>query len=154
VTVVADKTSEVDVPIFSGWVAVYSPFDVVVSEGGRALRLDDRNQIMVPPGRHSLRLVNRALAYDAVHEAEVRPGETTTVTIAVPSSTMTVTASEPAEVWLDGQLIGEAPLNARPVTVGSHDIVVKRASGGERRFTVTVTMDPFTLNVDFSKPEV
>ena len=78
VTVAADKTAEIDESIFSGWVAVYSPFDLAVTEGGRALLMDDRHQIMLPPGRHVLRFVNRALAYDAVRQVDLKPGEVTT----------------------------------------------------------------------------
>ena len=152
VTIAADKTAEIDESIFSGWVAVHSPFDLVVTEGGRALLMDDRRQIMLPPGRHVLRFVNRAVAYDAVRQVVLKPGEVTSVTVAPPPSTMTVTASEAAEVWLDGTRVGETPLNALPVPLGTHEIVVKRAAGGERRFTVTVTVNPFTLLVDFSRP--
>ena len=114
--------------------------------------MDDRSQIMLPPGRHVLRFVNRALAYDAVRQVVLKPGEVTSLTIAPPPSTMTVTASEAAEVWLDGTRVGDTPLNALPVPLGTHDIVVKRAAGGERRFTITVTVNPFTLLVDFSRP--
>jgi hypothetical protein len=38
-----------------------------------------------------------------------------------------------------------------PVELGTHDIVVKRAAGGEKRFTVTITVKPLTLNADFSR---
>jgi archaellum component FlaG (FlaF/FlaG flagellin family) len=152
VTVDADQTAEIDESIFSGWLAVYSPFELVVSEGGRALRLDDRNQIMLAPGRHELRLANRALAYEAVHQVELKPGEMTTLRVTPPPSAMTITATEAAEVWLDGARVGETPLNAVPVQLGTHDLVVRRTTGGERRFTITITVNPFTLNVDFSKP--
>jgi len=60
-----------------------------------------------------------------------------------------VTAAEAAEVWLDGARVGETPLNAAPVPLGTYELVVKRATGGERRFTVTIGAAPFTLNVDF-----
>ena len=152
VTVVANNTAEIDEVIFSGWLLVYSPFDLVITEGGRALRPDDRNQIMLSPGRHELRLVNRALGYEAVHQVELKSGEKTTLSVKPPPSTMTVTATEAAEVWLDGTQVGETPLNALPVELGTHEIAVRRAVGGERRFTVTITVNPFTLNVDFSKP--
>ena len=152
VAVAADKTAEIDESIFSGWLAVYSPFDVAVIENGRALLMDDRRQIMLPPGRHALRFVNRALAYDAVRQVELKPGEVTSLTLAPPPSTVTVTASEAAEVWLNGAAVGAAPLNALSVPLGTHEIVVKRAAGGERRFTATVTVNPFTLHVDFSRP--
>jgi archaellum component FlaG (FlaF/FlaG flagellin family) len=151
VTVAADKTTEMNESIFSGWLAVYSPFDLVVTEGGRALLMDDRHQIMLSPGRHVLRLMNRTLAYDAVRQVDLMPGEVTSLTVAPPPSTVTVTATEAAEVWLDGARVGETPLNSLPVPLGTHEIVVKRAAGGERRMTVTVTVNPFALHVDFSK---
>jgi hypothetical protein len=152
VTVAADKTGEMEESIFSGWVAVYSPFDLTVTEGGRALLMDDRHQVMLSPGRHVLRLVNRTLAFDAVRQVDLKPGEVTTLTVTPPPSTMTVTASEAAEVWVDGVRVGPAPITAVSVPLGSHEIIVRRAAGGERKFTATVTANPFTLNVDFSKP--
>jgi hypothetical protein len=102
VTVAADKTAEMEESIFSGWVAVYSPFDLTVTEGGRALLMDDRHQVMLSPGRHVLRLVNRTLAYDAVRQVDLKPGEVSNLTVSPPPSSMTVTASEAAEVWVDG----------------------------------------------------
>lgn len=152
VTVAADQTEDIDESIFSGWLAVYSPFDLVITEGGRSFRLDDRNQIMLSPGQHELHLTNRTLGYDVVRQVELKPGETTTLSLKPPPSTMTVTASEAAEVWVDGARVGETPQNDHPAELGSHEIVVRRAAGGERRFTVTITVRPFTLNVDFSKP--
>ena len=152
ITVAADKTVEMEESIFSGWVAVYSPFDLAVTEGGRALLMDDRHQIMLSPGRHVLRLVNRTLAYDAVRQVELKPGEVAALTVTPPPSTMTVTATEAAEVWLDGVRIGATPVNDVSVPLGTHDIVVKRAAGGERKITATVTVNPYTLHVDFTRP--
>jgi hypothetical protein len=107
---------------------------------------------MLPPGPHLVRLVNRTLAYDAVHQVELKPGETTNLIVKPPPSSLTVTATEPLEVWLDGVRVGETPLNGVPAALGTHEIVVRRAAGGERRITITVTVNPFTLHVDFSKP--
>lgn len=149
VTVAPNETAEIDESIFSGWLVVYAPFDVAIVEGGRVLRPDERSQILLPPGIHELRLANRTLAYEAVRRVEVKPGETTTLQLTPEPSTLSVTASEAAEVWLDGARVGETPLNAVPVPLGTHELVVKRATGGERRFTVTIGVNPFTLNVDF-----
>jgi hypothetical protein len=79
----------------------------------------------------------------------VKPGEGTTLRLIAPASTLTVTASEAAEVWLDGARVGETPLNGVAVALGSHELVVKRQAGGERRYTVTIGANPFTLHVDF-----
>ena len=50
-----------------------------ISEGGRVLRADDRQQIMLPAGAHELRLTNRALGYDVVRRVDVKPGDATTL---------------------------------------------------------------------------
>jgi hypothetical protein len=149
VTVAANATVTIDEAIFSGFVTVYSPFEVTVSEGERVLRADDRQQIMLPPGTHELRMVNRALDYDVVRRVEVTPGEATSLQLSPVPSTLTVTSASAAEVWLDGTRLGEAPVNAAPVPIGVHEILVRRAGGGERRFSVTVGTKPFTLNADF-----
>jgi len=149
VSIAAGETAEVSESIFSGWVVVYAPFEVTISEGTRVLRPDDRNQVMLPPGDHELRVTNRTLAYESAHRIEVKPGEGTTLRVTPPPSTLTVTAAEAAEVWLDGARIGDTPMSGAPVPLGTHELVVRRAAGGERRYTVTIGAAPFTLNVDF-----
>jgi CRISPR/Cas system-associated exonuclease Cas4 (RecB family) len=149
VTVSTTAAAVIDEAIFSGFVTVYAPFDVTVSEKGRVLRADDRHQIMLPPGAHELRVFNRSLAYDVARRVEVRPGEAVNLQLTPDPSSLTVTAAEAAEVWVDGSRLGDTPLNAAPIPLGIHDIVVRRATGGERRFTVTVGTKPVTLNVVF-----
>jgi hypothetical protein len=149
VSIAAGETAEVDESIFSGWVVVYAPFEVTISEGGRVMRPDDRNQVMLPSGVHELRVSNPTLAYDSLHRIEVKPGEGTTLRVTPAPSTISVTSNEPAEVWLDGGRLGDTPLTEAPATLGTHELVVRRAAGGERRYTVTILATPFTLNVDF-----
>jgi PEGA domain-containing protein len=153
VTVTANSTSTIEEAIFSGWIAVYSPFEVAIDEKGRMLRPDERNQFMLPPGEHELRFTNRALGFEATRQVEVKPGEGTTIRLTPDPSRLSVTASEPAEVWVDGARAGETPLATIPISLGTHDVVVRKtAGGGERRVTITVGTAPYTLNVDFSRP--
>jgi hypothetical protein len=149
VTVSANATATIEEAIFSGFVTVYAPFDVTVSEGGRVLRVDDRQQIMLPAGAHELHLTNRALDYDVVRRVDVTPGEATNVQLTPDPSALTVTSAEAAEVWLDGTRLGATPLNAAPVPLGVHEVLVRRAAGGERRFTVTIGTRPVALNAAF-----
>jgi hypothetical protein len=153
VNIAAGGTAVLNESIFGGWVAIYAPFDLSITEGERSFHLDDRSQIMLPAGPHHLRLVNQALGYEAVRDVDLKPGDTITVSVAPPRSALSVTATEAAEVWLDGSRVGDAPLAAFPVDLGTHEVILKRTGGGQRRFTVTVTMKPFTLDVDFSKPD-
>ena len=152
VLIKAGETAEVDESIFGGWVKVFAPFEVTISEGARVFRLEEGNQIMVPAGRHQLKFVNRKLEYESVHGVEVKPGETATISVPPPTSSMTISASAPAEVWIDGALAGATPVFGLPVTLGTHDVVLRRAGEEDRHFVATVTVKPFTLAVDFSKP--
>jgi hypothetical protein len=151
VNIAADKTVSIDEAIFSGFVAVYSPFEITVAEGGRVLRPDDRNEIMLSPGVHDLRFINKTLGFDEARKVEVKPGEGTPVRLTPNPSTLNVTASDAAEVWIDGTRVGEVPLTGASVTLGTHEVVLRRTSDGtERRSTITVGVAPLVLHVDFS----
>ena len=151
VTIAASDSVVLEEMIFSGWLAVYSPFDLVVREGAKALPLDDRHQIMLPPGPHAVHLENRALGYDEVRQVDLKPGEVLTLQVTPPRSALSVQATADAQVFVDGVLAGDTPLVAFPVALGTHEVIVKRAGDG-RRFVVTSTVKPAALSVDFSKP--
>jgi hypothetical protein len=149
VMVTANSVAQLDEQIFDGWVAVFSPVELVISESGRVLRPDDHNEIMLSPGTHRLRFTNAKLAYDETKSIVIKPGERNAYNVTPPQSSVSVTASEPAEVFLDGAKIGDTPLKAVPATIGTHDLLVKRASGSQKRMAITVTVKPFAVNVDF-----
>src|SRR5262249_28958315 len=129
VTVVAGETATVDESLFSGWVAVFSPFEVVVTENGRVFRPDERNQFMMPSGPHDLRISNRALGYEETRHVDLKPGDTTTLSLAPPRSTIAITASDAAEVWLDGAHVGDTPMRDLSADLGTHEVVLRRAAG-------------------------
>jgi hypothetical protein len=133
----------------SGWVAVFSPFDVQITEGGQPLPLDERGRAMLRPGRHRLRFQNLDLGYDETRAVSVRPTETTTVNL-TPQTTVRVTSNEPAEVWIDGARAGDTPFEGR-VSLGTHAVTV-RSAGAARELIVEATSKPVQLEVDFSKP--
>jgi hypothetical protein len=150
VNVGASETAQLDQTIFPGWVSIVAPVDLIISEGTRSLRLDDRSQVMLPPGPHELVFENRALGYQEARHVDVRPGETTQLSIAPPRSKATFTATAPAEVWLDGVSVGQTPLIDLPVEIGTHHVKMK-SGAAERQFTVTATMTPLAFNADFSQ---
>jgi hypothetical protein len=133
----------------SGWVAVASPFEVSISEGGQVVPLDDQGRAVLPPGRHRLRFQNPERGYDAIRTVQVRPAETTTLTL-TPEATIAVTSNEPAEVLIDGTRAGDTPYEGR-VGLGPHSVTV-RTAGAERQITIDATSKPIQLEVDFSKP--
>jgi hypothetical protein len=152
VEIAPDRVAQVTEAIYSGWLHVSSPIELQVSERTKRLLLDDRNQILLPPGGHTLRFENSRFGFQETRSVEIKPGAITSISIAPAPSALTINASLPAEVLVDGQRVGETPLVDSPVTLGTHLITVRSITGAERRFTVTATAQPVQLDVDFSKP--
>jgi hypothetical protein len=152
VKIAADRDAVVNESIFAGWLSVFAAFEVQIFEGGRGIRLDESGKVLLSPGPHDLRFENRDLGYRETRHVEVQPGQTTSLSLVTSPSTITVTASAPAIVVIDGQPVGETPLTNHPIALGTRDIVVRGADGTERRYTQKVTVTPVRIDVDFSKP--
>lgn len=150
VDVKAGRTATLRTSIYQGWLAVFSPIDVKLSAGGRALTLDDQNRVMLPSGAHELTLQNRALGYTDSRTIEIKPGDTTPVSVVLPKTTLTIITSSPAEVWIDGERAGEAPITDLPVDIGTRQVTVRSTEHGERQATVTATMNPARVTIDFA----
>jgi hypothetical protein len=133
----------------SGWVAVFAPFDIRITEGNQEVRVDERGRAMLVPGRHRLRFQNREFGYDETRTVDVRPTDTTTINL-TPQTTVRVTSNEPAEVLIDGSRVGETPYNGT-VSLGTRAVTV-RTAGAERQLTIEATSKPVQLEIDFSKP--
>ena len=133
----------------SGFVAVFAPFDISVTNANEAVPLDDRSRAMLPPGKYRLRFQNAEVGYDETRTVQVRPTETTTINL-IPQTSISVSSNEPAEVLIDGTPAGETPFEGR-LPFGAHTVIV-RTPGGERQFSLEATMKPVQLEVDFSKP--
>jgi hypothetical protein len=151
VTLKANENATLNETIYAGWLKVFSPFELTITEGTRSLRLDDRYQVLLSPGPHELRFENRALGYQETRRVDVQPGVTTPLSIVAPRSTLSVTTSAPAEVLIDGVSAGNTPLASWVVELGTRDVQLKSAAGN-RRFPVTVTVKPVVLDIDLSKP--
>jgi hypothetical protein len=71
----------------------------------------------------------------------------------MPKGTIAINALPWAEVWMDGNRIGETPIGNFAVPAGSHDVVFRHPEFGEQRETVLVTLkNPVRLSVDMRKP--
>jgi hypothetical protein len=151
VTIKSDEPASLTETIYPGWLKVFAPFDITVSEGSKVLRLDDREQVMLPAGPHDIRFENRALGYQETRHVEVQPGITTSLSLTVPQSTLTLTTTAPADVIIDGVSVGETPLTDHAIALGTRDILLK-SEAGFRRLSVVVTAKPVVLNIDLSKP--
>ena len=81
VTVRAGVTEEIDEAIYSGFLAVFAPFELDILEQGRRVGTTDSSRIMLPPGRHELELVNTRVSFRETRVVNIRPGETEVINI-------------------------------------------------------------------------
>ena len=151
VTIKSDEPASLTETIYPGWLKVFAPFEITISEGSKVLRLDDREQVMLPAGPHDIRFENRALGYQETRHVEIQPGITAPLSLTVPQSTLTLTTSVPADVIIDGVSAGETPLTNHAIPLGTRDILLK-SEAGFRRLSIVVTAKPVVLNVDLSRP--
>jgi hypothetical protein len=65
---------------------------------------------------------------------------------------MNLYSDQAAEVWVDGQRVGETPLASLATPLGSHEVIYRHKRYGEVRYTVMVTLAaPVDLKVTFRK---
>ena len=147
----AGKTETLDLPVFSGWVAVFAPIVLRVSADGRSIGTTEESRLMLPPGRHQLTLTNKELGYSAVEQVDIEPGEVKSVNVN-PRGTVNLNAVPWAEVWLDGQKLGDTPLAGTPVPLGQREFVFKNPQFGEKKVSATIKAgENSPVTVDFSK---
>jgi len=159
VTIEAGTTASLVVPMsaprnapVSGWIAVNAQVDVQLFENQRLLGSSQTDRIMVPVGRHELEVVNEALGYRAVKTVNVAPGQTANIKLDLPKAPMALNAVPWAEVWVDGERVGETPIGSVPVSIGPHEVVFRHPELGERRVVTTVTLaGPAKVSVDMRK---
>ena len=159
VTVEAGTTASLTVPLaaaegapVSGWLSVSAPADVQIFENKRLVGSSQTDRLMVTAGRHELEIVNETLGYRAVRTVQVPAGKVTPVKIDFPKGTIALNALPWAEVWVDGEKVGETPIGNLQVTIGVHDVLFRNPDLGELRQKATVTLTaPARLSVDLRK---
>lgn len=148
----AGRTTKLDIPIFSGWVGIFAPFVVEVSEGGKVIGTTEESRLMLSPGRHELTLVNRELGYRGSRTVDIEPGEVRSITLD-PRGAVNLNASPWAEVWIDGRKVGDTPIANLQLPLGIREVTFRHPQYGERRVPVTVKGDTASaISIDFTKP--
>jgi hypothetical protein len=151
IRVVAGETTTLDVPVYSGWLAVDAPIVLQVAQDGRVIG-DTKSRLMMPPGRHTVTLTNSDLGYQATEVVDIPAGEERRLRV-VPSTMVNLNAVPWAEVWVDGTRVGETPIAGVSIPLGTRDIVFRHPQFGERKLTPTIRAgDPAAITVDFTRP--
>jgi PEGA domain len=140
-------------PPTTGSLVVQVPFEMQVFEGDQLLGVTS-SRLALQPGPHELRVVSETLAFNTSLHAEIVAGKSTRLAVPLPKGVIHLNAAPWAEVWIDGQKVGETPIGNLPITIGPHEIVFKHPELGEQHHAATVTASvPVRLSVDLRKPQ-
>jgi hypothetical protein len=152
VQVGAGRTEVITESIYPGWIHVSAPFDVALADGKKGVQLDSSNRALMKPGPHTVRIESRALGFVETRQIIVEPGGTTELDIASPTSTLTVSGPAGAEVRVDGERVGEVPLAAYPVKLGTRDVTIVEPSGVSHHRSLMITSRPATIEITAGQP--
>jgi hypothetical protein len=137
----------------TGGLTVKVPFEMQVFEGQTLVGVTG-DRLVLSPGPHDLRVVSDTLGFEKPLHAEIFAGKTTHLSLPLPKGTLSLNATPWAEVWIDGEKVGETPIGNLSLPVGPHEVVFKNPDLGEQHHAATVTATaPVRLSVDLSKPQ-
>ena len=132
--------------------SVTAPVPLRVYEKGRLVGTTETESTLLPQGTHELEFVNEAVGFRARRTVSIRPGATSTVKLDAPPGTLHINAVPWAEVWIDGERIGETPIGNLQARIGTREIVFRHPELGERRATAIVTLkEPVRISMDLRK---
>jgi serine/threonine protein kinase len=122
----------------SGGLRLTSPIELQVLEGERVLGSSADGPIVASAGVHQLDFINTALGYRSRQTVNIRAGEIIPLKVQPPDGRVSINAQPWAQVWIDGNLVGETPLANLSVAAGEHEITFRHPQLGERRETTIV----------------
>ena len=138
--------------IAAGWISITSPVSLQLREGGKLIGTSESDRLMLTAGDHDIDFANDALGFTARRTIHVTAGKTAGVKIDLPNGTLSVNAQPWAEVWIDGERVGETPIGNLTRRVGSHEVIFRHPDLGERKETVVVAVGkPARIGVDLRK---
>jgi PEGA domain len=137
-------------PAGQGLLAVSSRIPVDVLVKGRRIGTSDGGQMVLASGVHRLELVNRRFNYRGLVSVRVEPGGLTSHAVALPYGSVRVETTPGAEIWIEGQRMGEAPVDDLAVPIGTREVVVRNADRRERRQPIEVRVgEVAVVNAEF-----
>jgi hypothetical protein len=150
ISVVAGETVSLDVPVFSGWLAVDAQIVLEVAQNGRVIGTT-QGRLLMPPGRHTVTFTNADLGYVATQVVDIEPGAERRLTLA-PAARVNLNAVPWAEVWIDGRRVGETPIARVSIPLGTREVIFRHPQLGERKLTPTIRVgEPEAISIDFTR---
>ncbi len=138
--------------VAAGWISVASPIALQLREGGKVIGTSESDRLMLTAGDHDIEFANEALGFSVRRTVKVAAGKTAATRIDPPNGVLSVNAQPWAEVWIDGERVGETPIGNLARRIGTHEVVFRHPDLGERRETVVIAVGkPARVGVDLRK---
>jgi hypothetical protein len=138
--------------VSAGWIAVTSPVALQLREGGKLIGTTESDRLMLTAGDHDIEFANEDLGFTAHRTLHVTAGKTAGAKIDLPTGALSINAQPWAEVWVDGERVGETPIGNLSRRIGTHEVIFRHPDLGERRETVLITVGkPARIGVDLRK---
>jgi len=121
-------------------------------EGGKLIGTSESERLMLPAGDHDIEFTNAELGFTTRKAVRVVAGKTAATRIDLPNGAISLNAQPWAEVWIDGERVGETPIGNLSRPIGRHDVVFRHPELGERRESVVLVVGkPTRIGVDLRK---
>jgi serine/threonine protein kinase len=116
----------------SGGLKINSAIDIQVLEGDRVLGSSADGPIVASAGRHEFDFINPAFGFRSRQQVEIRSGQIINLNVTPPGGRVSVNAIPWAQVFINGNLVGETPLANVPMPVGEHQLLFRHPQYGDR----------------------
>lgn len=123
-----------------GFLTAFSRIPMEVYADGKRIGSTEDGQLLIASGAHQIEFVSERFHYRAIASLTIPPGHVLPYTVALPSADVRVVTAPGAEVWVEGERVGVAPLEPIHVPIGTREIVVKGPGGTEKRQAVEVKL--------------
>jgi hypothetical protein len=138
--------------VSAGWISVTSPIGLQLREGGKVIGTSETDRLMLTAGDHDIEFANEALGFSVHRTVHVAAGKTAAPKLDLPNGVLSINAQPWAEVWIDGERVGETPIGNLAKRIGTHEVVFRHPDLGERRETVVIAVGkPARIGVDLRK---
>jgi PEGA domain-containing protein len=150
--IISSTTPPPEPGVAAGWISITAPIALQLKERGKLIGSSESDRLMLPAGDHDIELTNETLGFSARRTLRVAAGKTTVAKIDLPNGSLSINAQPWAEVFVDGERVGETPIGNLSRRVGTHEVIFRHPDLGERKETVTIAVGkPARIGVDLRK---
>ena len=122
----------------TGFITIQSPIVLRIVKNGDFIGTSEDGKLSLPAGPQIIGLENESVGFRDVRTVEVVGGKVTPVAVTLPNGAISINARPWAEVFVDGQRLGETPVSQFSLPVGIHEITFRHPDHDERKVSVMV----------------